>query len=545
MSDTDSQQPTPENRHDGVSDDEVRQDNPESTGPVEDEASLPSDAEHTGSESGGDKPTGTNFEEELAVVRELQKTDPKTIAEAVGLFRTLFRHIEPRIPDPNNLSDAMQRLIRHNERDAQRANRENRPMRDEEGSAWLRKIADEEAIEHAAKYEFGERAQARSQSEWRQTVDYEGHRLRAGRPKQRLGASSSDEEKILYMARRSGVGTVLDVPLYHSGVWVRLRTPQLLDLTNLDHQVSQLKVTVGNDTRGLAFSNISQTITSTVVDFALQFVIESNVHMQTGSDLKERILVPDIPVLLWGLACTIHPQGYPYAHPCMADPDNCHHIIHEVLNLHRLFFTDTTGLSQTQRKLMSRRFTKLTEEEYQLYHSEHVHVSQRVEWFGEFGLEFKVPTLQEYEEVGKEWIDSIIETSQGSFNEPPHGSNRDRYITQLAYSASARQYAHWVRAVYFLDPDDDDQEAAEFSSDPKMIDQTLSMIFSTEDYLEDFLTRVQKYIDDTLISMVAIPAVECPNCGNPIQDREHERFPQLVPLDVLSVFFTLVSRKLS
>jgi hypothetical protein len=42
--------------------------------------------------------------------------------------------------------------------------------------------------------------------------------------------------------------------------------------------------------------------------------------------------------------------------------------------------------------------------------------------------------------------------------------------------------------------------------------------------------------------VIAIPAHECPKCGTP-RESGMPRYPQLLPIDVMSTFFTLLGQK--
>lgn len=477
------------------------------------------------------------YTEDLGVTKELEREVPHS--ELLSVFRESYSTVSKVLERSNDL---LEKINQREEELYRKATSQGRQVGDEEGNPWFRQIMD--ALTHAQINGSGEQSVTREGSDWRQVMDHEGHQLRAGQPKQRLGdGHHSAEEKLTYLTRRAGVGTVFDVPLYHSGVWVRMKTPPLSALTSLQYQLNQLKVTLGSDSKGMAFSNTAQALTSVAVDFALQYVIDTNVHTTTPSDLKEKIQILDAPILLWGLAVTLFPNGFPYAHPCIADPENCQHITKETLNLNRLFWTDTTSLSQTQKKLMARKFQhKLSEEEHQLYHTEKVRGNRRIVWFDDLGLTLKVPSLQEYEDAGREWINGIVEMTQGAFNEPPHGANRDQYISQLAMATTARQYSHWIAEVRERDDEGDDNVIA---ADEDVINEALNHIFSTDDYVETYFGKISEYVDDAMLSLVAIPSFNCPQCKSPVAETFHERFPHLVPMDVLTTFFTLVNRKLS
>lgn len=477
-----------------------------------------------------------NFDTAFETTSEL-KSDVG-LEDSLSLFREAYSTVSTVLDRATGL---LENINAREEALYEKTKKQGRDLNDDEGNVWFRTLMN--ALTYAQLNEMGENSLAREGSNWAQVLESEGQSIRAGQPKQKLGSGShTAEETMTYLSRRAGVGTVFDVPLYHSGLWLRLRTPPLSAITGLQYQMQQLKITLGSDTKGMAFSITAQAITSVAVDFVLQYVIASNVHYTTPSDLKEKILMLDVPTLLWGMAVTLWPKGYPYAHPCVADPESCQHVTRETLNLNRLFWTDTTVLTAKQLTHMARRFAPAANGTHASYLEEHTRGGPRVVWFGDIGLQLKVPNLQQHEEAGKDWIDGIIQMTQGAFNEPPHGSNRDQYITRLGMATTARQYSHWVVAVHERD-DDGNEEMV--SDDQEVLNETLNHVFSTDEYVDDFFGEVTRYMDDSLISMVAIPSFNCGACNKPASVRFHERFDHLVPIDVLTTFFTLASLKLS
>lgn len=509
------------------------------TGPVPTAERLDSSTagvatESTPTPAGVDATSAARFEETLKTTAALEQLP--ALVETLPLFREAYSRVNQIL---EQFSEQLEKLREREDELYTKLRNQGKPLTDEDGSAWFRTVM--AALNHAQINQTGEKSLERDGSLWQQVVDCDGRGLRPGQPRQRLsGTKHSPEEMTTYLASRAKVGTVFDVPLYHSGLWLRLKTPSLAALTGLQYQLNQIKVTLGRESKGLAFSNASQTLTSAAVDFALQYVIDANTHYSTPSDLKEKIDIRDVPILLWGLAVTLYPKGFPYAHPCVANPETCQHITRETLNLNYLLWTDTVSLTQSQKRLMARRFEKISEDERKGYLNDHMRGAPRLVWFGDIGLTLKSPTVQEYEDAGRAWINGIIEMTQGAFNEPPHGSNRDQYISRLGLATTARQYAHWVASIH--ERDEDGQEEM-VSDNPEVINETLNHVFSSDEYVEDFFTEINAFIDDGLISMVAIPSFNCPQCSAPASSTFHERFDHLVPLDVLSTFFTLVSRK--
>ncbi|MNM09838.1 hypothetical protein D3C81_199550 [compost metagenome] len=389
----------------------------------------------------------------------------------------------------------------------------------------------------------------REGSSWGQTVDWEGKQIGGGIPVQRLSADGkyTREELKAYVTRKAGVGGTVDMPLWHSGIWLRFKAPSLVELTAMNQEVAQVKVSVGSETRGLAFSNVAHYIKTIVVDFALQHVSNANVSFATPTDLKPLIDTRDIPAVILGLAATLYPAGYPYATPCIADIGKCNHITKELMQVVNMWWVDINALTPWQKTHMAFRIdarAPRTKEDLDTYKSHHVFGRERLVQIGEMGFLLQCPSVWDHEELGRAWLTGIIEMTQGAFNEPPEGRNRTRFIEQLAESTAAREYTHWIKAI--VDMDDTAPDGYRILSEEKdFIAETLSDVYSADEHVKEFNDAVEKYIDDSLIAMTAINSFNCPVCDTPAATKFKQRFENLIAVDPLAEFFMLASRKLS
>jgi len=389
----------------------------------------------------------------------------------------------------------------------------------------------------------------RDEALWSQTVDVDGKHISGGIPKQRLANDGkySLEELRSYVTRKAGVGGTVDFPLWHSGLWLRFRAPSLMALTSMHQAVADVKVKVGSESRGLAFSNVSHFIKTIVVDFALQHVIKANVSYATPTDLKPMIDTRDVPGLLLGLAATLYPGGYPYASPCVADLGACNHITKELYHLVNMWWVDTNALTQWQKRHMAFRIdarAPRTAEDLAAYMEQHTYGREELIRIGDLGFLVGSPDAYQHEELGATWLNGIIDMSQSVFNEPPEGRNRAAFIEQLAESTAAREYAHWVRAI--VDIDEDSPEGYNvLSTDKEFIAETLSNVFSADELVQEFNTKIKAYIDRSLIAITAVISHNCPACHTPAATKFKERFENLIQVDPLAEFFMLASRKLN
>jgi len=480
-----------------------------------------------------------DFHEQRPATRPFKEGDEEE--SPVAIEREAYQNLEA-------ILDAAQGIIERLTRDEKRIQdirkKQRRPVGKDDGSPWLRTIAD--SHEHAALTGDGQRSLGREDAEWRQQYQHEGKTVRTGSPIQRMVPGSHSKDEIaMYIERKRGGGVPFDVMLPFSGFWVRFRPPKLADWVELQYELGQLKLSVGSMTKGLAFSNMSQTLKTTVFDWCIKFLTGATCEWNTPTDIKEKVALVDQDLFFWGVACTVYPRGFPYTHACVADPEKCQHEVKETLNLNNLIWYDMSSLSEKQRRMLAQRNwdRPSTNEELETYRSEHRRGIERTVWFDDgIGLKLRVPSVYEYELAGYAWIDSLKEMTNKAYNEPPHGSSRARYIEELALATSAQQYAHWVSAIY--EQSEDSSEPIELSSDRELIESVLSTTFSDSENVETFFEHVGKFIDDCMLGIIAVPSFNCPSCDTPVAKKFNSRFPHLVALDMMKVFFTLHSRKL-
>lgn len=374
---------------------------------------------------------------------------------------------------------------------------------------------------------------------WSQKVESDAGAIGPGRPRfsSSQGGVISGERALLKTSAALGLGSMVHIPLWHTGIWVSLKAPSESSLLELERRMAAEKIDLGRATSGMLFSNTGIYTVSYLVNFALQHIYESSLRDISPEHMKSIIKAPDIPILIWGLACTIYPRGYKYARPCTANPVECNHVVHGDLDLGKMFFTNNNALSDRQKNMMARRNDKFTTDELKTYESEHIKGhDRRIDVNDILSVVLKVPTIHEYESSGFKWVDGVVSMLESSLGTSLKGDQRNSYIYEQAKLTALRQYGHWVKEVQVDDDIIEDRET---------LDLFISTLTANETFSNTFIEAVGQYIDDVVISTIAIPRYTCPACGGgqhaDIDDNYH---PHLLPLDVVRVFFTLQDQKL-
>lgn len=380
----------------------------------------------------------------------------------------------------------------------------------------------------------------REDSLWSQVVPHKGEQLGIRRPQlgePQEGGLLTGEQAMMKMQAVLGLGAIVRIPLWHSGIWVSLKAPSESALLELDRRIANEKVLLGRISNGLVFSNTSVYMHSFLLNFALDHMYEATVKYNKPSDLKKLIDINDLPTLLWGLICTIYPNGYPYKRPCVTDPSKCTHIVEELLAINKLSWTDERSLTDWQRDHMVKRNAKVSLEDIKRYKEEHKYNKNgTLQLRDNLTVVLRVPTLDDYEKTGFAWVDGLVNMVDQAFGGTIQGEERDRFIMEQSAMTALRQYAHWIDRVVL--------EGKHVINDRSSIDDVIGTLTSDDQLYTDFFNGMGAFINDTTISTIAVPKFDCPACKKPMSTEE-KAHPHLIPLDVTSIFFTLVGHRIS
>lgn len=371
-----------------------------------------------------------------------------------------------------------------------------------------------------------------------QGVNSEVGLLSAGAPafKVQEGTKFSGEKARLRVRQSLKLGVIFNIPLWHSGFWIRIKAPQEAELLELYRQITSDKITLGRATYGLLFSNNTSYATRALLDFCVDCIYETSLDLKDNQDIRQYIKTPDLPILFWGLACSVWPNGFQYMRACIADAEKCNHVIKAKLDLSKLQFTNTTELTKRQITHMTKRNRgAMSLDSVKLYQDEFIKGQARqVDLNDEVKMTLQIPNALEHIDAGYRWINSIEENYGRALMQ--EDSKRDNYLISQGKATVMRQYGHFVKEVNVNGEIFDDQET---------IEGILDDLTASDQIRDKFLESVAKYLDDSVVSLIAIPTFKCPSCGEEQKlEKEKEAFPGLIPIDVNNTFFTLLVQRI-
>jgi len=236
------------------------------------------------------------------------------------------------------------------------------------------------------------------------------------------------------------------------------------------------------------------------------------------------------------MVCSIWSTGFQYQRACTADPEKCNHVTEELLDPSKLLFVDKSRLTARQITHMTKRDkASMSVDTLSIYKDEFLNGQPKAIKFNE-NLTFiiSIDNAQEHIDSGYRWVSSIEETYPSVMIREE--KERDEYLIKQAKTTVMRQYAHFVKSITYLDNEYTDRET---------IESIISDVSSSDELRKRFQDEIKEFIDDSTVALIAIPTYKCPSCGKEQREaREGKHMLGLIPIEVMSNFFTLAVQKI-
>jgi hypothetical protein len=372
---------------------------------------------------------------------------------------------------------------------------------------------------------------------WNQSVMHDTSRLGIGRFK-----IENMSDPIMAIRSTFGQGTVIQVPLWNTGIWISIKAPTIQELLDFDQRARMEKMNLGRSTNGMIFSNVEVYTTELYMRFALEHVISTTYKLESSDTVNELMGVirnRDYQQIMLGLVTAMYPDGYPFRQPCVANPDKCDHMDELLINFARMSLTDRDKVTEKQGRMMANRKDKKTALQLAEYQADFTFFEERIDLGRGLVAVLGVPSLADQIDAGHLWVDGISKATSDAFGARLSDMERVRHIMRSGAISGLRQHSHWIKQFeHTTDPDSQPRIIDDLANKDRMLD----MLTEDPEISLTMTRRILEWISKTTITYVGIPKMACPACQKEPSDLTH---PHIIPIDIGYVFFTLAVLKIS
>jgi len=341
-----------------------------------------------------------------------------------------------------------------------------------------------------------------------------------------------------------GIGEVVQVPLWHSGIWVSIKPPKDNEIIALENAIASYQIELGRETNTLIYSNYAVVFNKLVTDFIMDHIVAHTIKLEAGDDLRNHILVQDLNPLILGLITSMFPDGYNITRACVKSLELtedktplCDAIVTGKCDPKKLYWLNRKSLSKDMLHHMSKRnpnsATADEIAEYKLSISNLLDkkVTLKAGNGKDVTFTFGSPTLPDYIDNGELWVQNVIAKTEEIFTDNDNMELRNTKITTVLSSVILGIYNIYVKEL---------EMGSKIVSDRKTIDDALDLISSDGELIDPFFNEIKKYIANNSIAIIATPNYRCTSCATvQQQDDNNNQFNNLLPLNVLENFFDL------
>ncbi len=368
------------------------------------------------------------------------------------------------------------------------------------------------------------------------------------------GKELKGDDASLWVSSALGSGGKRLVPLPATGITVLLSPPSIMDLANTATRLVELRDEFGVEQKTFAFGNSSVYLRDHLVDFVLEHISDASLEDRSINNLRKTILLADYPTLLAGFASTMWPDKYPIVVPCTNELDKCDHIITGDINLREMVIYDDASLTDEQKATLLDVRRRLSNEEVKAYQAKHTRGHTHEFTLGDEDMDdvsiritLERPSLHTHIEMGRQWVAAVNrvvrEQSEGR-------SEQDKELIRniVRTRTIAREHGHHVSKITIIDAEGNEG----YITGRGEISKSLDTLSGRDGYLAKFMEELNKYLIDTTISVVGLPAIECPKCKKRLKGSDEPYIfngnvptKDFLPLDVETIFFSLALQKIS
>jgi len=351
---------------------------------------------------------------------------------------------------------------------------------------------------------------------------------------------SSGKAALLKLKQASGLGSHVNIALWHSGFYITMAPLTDEEILRLELEITEELTRIGKATNTLIFSNYSVIFTEVIFKHFRGKIIASSLDIGDDQDILDYIHINDVNAVAINIAMSIFPNGFNAVIPCSNDTKlkdgkpACNNVKRVKLALDELQWEDLTKLTPKHIQQMNKTNPKTVSIEDVIEYQKTLPTNGEViETFTlpyedeslTVDVTFQSPNISYYLEAGKDFISTLRHNANQILKESTHVDKPEDAEELLVKSYYLQLYIHYIKSIKI-----DDAKLTSIED----IKEALNTMVSNDDTRTKFLADIHAYIDNSLVSIVGIPNFRCESCN--IAQSKHE----LIPLAVFEYFFILL-----
>lgn len=344
------------------------------------------------------------------------------------------------------------------------------------------------------------------------------------------------ESAEIYFRQRNGLGSPIQIPLIHSGIYLVITSPSSTELSTAYFSYGQTKVSLGRNAKGLLYDASTSLLEEEILEVIKRHIYKSNVTSEVEENIFDYIDIRDKNILIAAFAAAWHPEGYRIQVALPITDNNAVEIkIDDFISIQESIVQDFTILTDKQISHLSTKVNKKYTAEDLLKYRE----DSKIIYEGIFSLngttkvQLNFCSISKFLHNSNEWISQTIRLVDSALSIDNDNGQRDQMINKTARINHARTYGHMVKSIIDVDEDGIDSVVV---TDDESISKVLSAFSDDNNLKVAFIEKVIEFNVTNSHSVTAFPAIS----DEEVENSQNTNFPNYVAYDPISFFFTLM-----
>lgn len=395
-------------------------------------------------------------------------------------------------------------------------------------------------------------------------VTYGGEALNARKAVFKKTVNVNNNAALFMSMARSmaGMGTNTRIPLWNSGIWITMSVPKEVDVLYTIEKIANDALLIGTDTGKFIGTMHDAVYYNSLVEFILNHYQDSNLKLENREDIVNYILLSDVPSLVCGMISTMYPDGYSVTRSCKNNyvlvedgKTKCNHTVTGLINPSLMIIKNNKLITPEMIVHMSKRNSSVSVEEVKQYQlvtnpgnkNKVIKVSDNT-YNNDYEVTLSIPSLGAYAQCLNIWR-SDLENELDRFLEAGDDIDKKREkatkLLNTNYLSYFLSYVKSIKQTQLDTLDVLDTSVLPEDSQYHTIKSYLEMMSSITPIINTFETEIRDYIHNSTVVIVGLPNYVCPSCQELQAVKNGRDYDNIIPIDMLKLFFTLSQIRVS
>lgn len=380
----------------------------------------------------------------------------------------------------------------------------------------------------------------------------------------KTNAANTNAALFLTMAKNmSGMGTSVQVPLWNSGIWVVMNVPKEIDILYTMEKIANDAIMIGSQTGKFIGTMHDSVYYNTMIEFILNNIQSTTIKLDKREDIIKYILLSDVQTIITGIVNAMYPEGYSITRSCKNNfslkedgTTNCNFKVTGLLKPNLLVFKNNKLISQEMIVHMAKRKKDSVSVEEVLHYQNTLNVGNQTKvvefkddvYDNTYKLTLNIPNIEDYQYMLNIWSSDLENNLERFLEAGDSLDKKQKKATKILNASYLTYFLSYIKDIEQVNGVTGDiMSTVDVISDIKFhtIKGMLEIMSPINSIIGEIENEIKNYIHGSSVAIVGLPNFTCPTCKSLQSEPQGRDYDNIIPLDMMKLFFVLSQIRVS